>query len=210
GIKHDFCTLIILINCFCRLSRLHFGFSILGKMLKLGLEPDSVTFNTLINGLCIGGQLLQAVRLSDGGVGCKPDAFTYSTILNGLCKMGNSNVAVKLLKKMEQRGVEPDLVTHSAIIDSLCKDKLITDAFNIFSEMKNKGILPDFTFNILVDGLCKEGLVSDVDDSMIQRGEQPNIFIYSFLMDGYCLGSQNDEARKVFDLIISIKCLKKD
>ncbi|GAV64217.1 PPR_2 domain-containing protein [Cephalotus follicularis] len=55
GIKHDVYTVTVLINCFCRLFHLHFGFSILGKMLNLGLEPSTVTSNTLINGLCVWG-----------------------------------------------------------------------------------------------------------------------------------------------------------
>ncbi|KAH1105868.1 hypothetical protein J1N35_009636 [Gossypium stocksii] len=53
GVSHDVYTLSILINCFCQLGQIDFGFSILGKMLKLGVEPTVVTFSTLINGLVI-------------------------------------------------------------------------------------------------------------------------------------------------------------
>ncbi|MFQ6654596.1 hypothetical protein Gotur_025513, partial [Gossypium turneri] len=42
GVSHDFYSMNILINCFCQLGRIDFGFSVLGKMLKLGVEPDVV------------------------------------------------------------------------------------------------------------------------------------------------------------------------
>ncbi|KAG8639908.1 hypothetical protein MANES_13G003702v8 [Manihot esculenta] len=52
GISRSVNSLNILINCYCRLHRVDFGFSVLGKSLKLGLEPDIVTFTTLIDGMC--------------------------------------------------------------------------------------------------------------------------------------------------------------
>ncbi|XVF82247.1 hypothetical protein PTKIN_Ptkin16aG0030100 [Pterospermum kingtungense] len=56
---HDVYTLSILLNCFCHLGRMGFGFSVLGRMFKLGLQPNIVTFSTLINGLCNGGQAVK-------------------------------------------------------------------------------------------------------------------------------------------------------
>lgn len=39
-----------------------FGFSVLGLMFKLGIEPDMVILTTLINGLCLEGKnVAQAV-----------------------------------------------------------------------------------------------------------------------------------------------------
>uniref|UniRef100_A0A199UAJ0 Pentatricopeptide repeat-containing protein n=1 Tax=Manihot esculenta TaxID=3983 RepID=A0A199UAJ0_MANES len=60
GISHDVYSLSILINCFCHLHLVDFGFSVFGKMLKFGLEPDVVTFTTLINGLCIENKMDKA------------------------------------------------------------------------------------------------------------------------------------------------------
>ena len=72
GIHHDVFTLNIVLNCFRRLHHVGFGISVLGRMLKLGLEPDIVAFNKLISGLCIGGKVAQAVPLLEDMVreGC--------------------------------------------------------------------------------------------------------------------------------------------
>ncbi|MFQ6641203.1 hypothetical protein Gotur_014993, partial [Gossypium turneri] len=43
GVSHNVYSMSILINCFCQLGRIDFGFSVLGKMLKLGVEPSAVT-----------------------------------------------------------------------------------------------------------------------------------------------------------------------
>ncbi|MFQ6645617.1 hypothetical protein Gotur_020316, partial [Gossypium turneri] len=40
GVPHNVYSFNILINCFCQLGHTDFGFSVFGKMLKLGVEPD--------------------------------------------------------------------------------------------------------------------------------------------------------------------------
>jgi len=50
GIAPNACTLRVLTNCFCHLSRVDFGFSILARILKLGFQLDLIILNTLVNG----------------------------------------------------------------------------------------------------------------------------------------------------------------
>nr|ABQ50549.1 hypothetical protein [Brassica rapa] len=75
GIAHDNYSLNIMINCFCRRRKLGFAFSVFGKMLKLGYEPTTVTFSTLINGLCLEGRVSEAVELVDR-IGCSKSHHT--------------------------------------------------------------------------------------------------------------------------------------
>jgi pentatricopeptide repeat protein len=85
GLSPDTYTLHMLINCFFQLQRVDLGFSVLAKIIKLGLQLTIVTFNTLINGLCKVGKFGQAVELFDDMVarGYQPDVHTYTTIING-------------------------------------------------------------------------------------------------------------------------------
>jgi len=64
----------ILMNCLCRLRRVELGFAVLGRVLKLGFEVNSVMLNTPINGQCEGGERDRAVRLADemGDHGLRP------------------------------------------------------------------------------------------------------------------------------------------
>ncbi|THG22715.1 hypothetical protein TEA_018483 [Camellia sinensis var. sinensis] len=146
-----------MINCFCNLNRVDLGFSILGKILKLGYESDTTTFNTLIKGLCV----TSTVKFFDEIVekGFPPDFFTYITILNGLCKTGNASAAIILLKKMEEiGGCEPGIVDYNMVIDSLCKVRLVTGGFKLFLEMIGNGVSPDLiTYKSLIKGVCRLG-----------------------------------------------------
>ena len=63
GIAADVYTLNTLINCFCQLNRVDFGFSVLTTILKLGFQPDNITLNTLLKGFCLQGNITGAVRL---------------------------------------------------------------------------------------------------------------------------------------------------
>ncbi|KAJ9185036.1 hypothetical protein P3X46_004711 [Hevea brasiliensis] len=140
--SHTMFALSILMNCFCRLHLMDFDFSILEKILKIGLEPNIVIFNTLINGLCIVVKINRAAEFFNDMVarGCQPDVRTYSVIVNCLCKFGKIRVATGLMKEMVERGCEPNDVTYNRIINALCKDRQVTEALHIFSQMKNKGI----------------------------------------------------------------------
>ena len=82
--------------------------------------------------------------------GYQPDAFTCGTILNAICKIGKTDMAIGLLRKLEEGDFELHLITYSTIIDSLCKDRSVTEALNLLSEMMSKGIQPNLvTYNSL-------------------------------------------------------------
>ena len=93
GIAPNDYTLSVLINYFCQLNQVDFGFSILATILKLGYHPNRITLNTLVKGLCLQGNIVGAVRLVEDTEknGYLPNAFTCGTILNGLCKIGETD-----------------------------------------------------------------------------------------------------------------------
>nr|VDD58999.1 unnamed protein product [Brassica oleracea] len=102
GISHDLYTLSIVINCFCRCRKLGFAFSAMGKNFKLGYEPNTVTFNTLLNGLCLEGRVFEAVELVDCMVLSQhvPDLITLNTLVNGLCLQDGLSEAMSLIDRM--------------------------------------------------------------------------------------------------------------
>jgi pentatricopeptide repeat protein len=62
GITPDVYTLGILINCFCHLNRVDFGFCILARILKLGFQLNCTILNTLVKGLSLEGKIVEAVN----------------------------------------------------------------------------------------------------------------------------------------------------
>jgi len=53
GISPDVYTLNVLVNCYCHLNLVNFGFSVLATILKLGYQPNHITLTTLVKGLCL-------------------------------------------------------------------------------------------------------------------------------------------------------------
>ena len=100
GITPNVYTLNVLINCYCHLNRVDFGFSVLATILKLGYQPTQSTLNTLLKGLCLQGNVSGAVRLVEEmeNKGYQPDVITVGTIVNGLCKIGETSAAIRLLR----------------------------------------------------------------------------------------------------------------
>ncbi|KAH1063651.1 hypothetical protein J1N35_028638 [Gossypium stocksii] len=169
-------------------GRIDFGFSVLGKMLKLGVEPSAVTFSTLINGLCNQSKISEAVSIFDEMTerGYQPDLIVYSSILKGLCKSVNTDRAVR----------------YTILIDALCKEGMISKAVETIDMMRKQGIEPNVvTYDALVNGHC---LQNEMDKArrvlqlMIEKGCAPNIVTYSTMISGYCKSKRLDEAMELF------------
>ncbi|KAL7106344.1 hypothetical protein ACP275_07G106900 [Erythranthe tilingii] len=82
-------TMNILINSCCHLRGVDFGFAIFGSFLKHGYEANVTTFNTLLKGLFLDGNVAEAEKLFKKILTlklCEPDDVTILTAIDGLCK----------------------------------------------------------------------------------------------------------------------------
>ncbi|KAL6203490.1 hypothetical protein ACLB2K_027190 [Fragaria x ananassa] len=209
GIRPNQYTLSTVINCFCHLNQMGFGLSVLGHFFKLGLRPDVVAYNTLINGFVLKNRIQEAAgifsKMLQGGH-CVPSVLTFSTIIKGLCRRGDNNAAIQLLRKMDERGCEANLVIYSTIIDGLCKDTLVVDAMNLFSEMISRGIAPNVvTYTSLIQGVCDIGQWQEATrllNEMASINIYPNIVTYNVLVDGLCKVGKVVEANSVVEIMI--------
>ncbi|KAJ8447811.1 hypothetical protein Cgig2_015174 [Carnegiea gigantea] len=98
GLRPNMHSIGILANCYCNLGHVDFGFSLLGKRLKLGYPLDDVIFSTLINGLIHTDKLDQAVKLLEKIVylGFQPTVVTHNAMVKGLCRRGDNVGALKV------------------------------------------------------------------------------------------------------------------
>lgn len=172
GVSYDDYSFSILVNFYCYLGRVDFGFSVIGRMIKLGYQPNIVTFTTLVNGLIHTGLVDEAVRLLDKIVklGFQPNIVTYGALIKGLCGVGNYANCLSLLVTMHSGFslCKPNVVIYTTIIDSLCKDKLLPQAVNLFMDMKSKGTPPDVSTYCYFDSrdvqsATMEGCKDDVE-----------------------------------------------
>ncbi|KAF5940733.1 hypothetical protein HYC85_021900 [Camellia sinensis] len=91
GISVNIYTFNIVINCYCCVNGVYFGFSLLGTLFKRGYTPDVTTFNTLLNGLILQDKTPEAVQLFKKLMRMReiePNVVMYGTIVNRLCRTG--------------------------------------------------------------------------------------------------------------------------
>ncbi|KAL0289936.1 UNVERIFIED_CONTAM: putative pentatricopeptide repeat-containing protein, mitochondrial [Sesamum angustifolium] len=124
-------TLTIVINCYCLLNRVDFGFAILGSFFTRGYEPNVTTFTTLIKGLFWDDKVIEAEKLFKKLLAlrlCVPNEVMILTVINGLCKAGHTLTAYDLLGLFEKTTWKPNVKSYNTVIDSLCKDRMVDEA----------------------------------------------------------------------------------
>ncbi|XP_059443961.1 putative pentatricopeptide repeat-containing protein At3g15200 isoform X1 [Corylus avellana] len=157
GLESDLVALQRLLMWLCRYKHVEVAETIFhSKRNEFGC--DVKTWNIILNGWCILGNVFEAKRFWKEIIAskCKTDMFTYGTFINALTKKGKLGTAVKLFRAMQENDLKPDVVICNCIIDALCFKKRIPEALEVFKEMKERGYPPNATtYNSLIKHLCK-------------------------------------------------------
>ena len=89
--------------------------ALLEEMKKNRVEPDVVTYSTLVKGCCIGGDVDRVSRVMEDMNGEKkygPDEILCNTLLDGCEKQGRVDDVLQLLDGMRADGVSPPRTTR--------------------------------------------------------------------------------------------------
>lgn len=178
-----------------------------GHVLKSrAFRPDNFTFNIVIRGLCVAGNIEKAFELFDvmRSFGCRPDLFTYNTLINGLCRVGSADRGQELLREIQfQCEFSPDVVTYTSVISGYCKLGKMEDAATLFHEMISCGIRPNlFTFNVTIDGFGKKGEMASalkIYEQMVSNGVCPDVVTLTSLIEGYSRIGDMNQCMKLWD-----------
>ncbi|KAF8673700.1 hypothetical protein HU200_048449 [Digitaria exilis] len=121
------------------------------EMRELGVEPDLVTYNSLIDCYCKNRDVQKAYKLLDEmrDKDISPDVITYTSLIGGLGLIGQPDKAKDLLKEMHELGCYPDVPAYNAAIRNFVIAKRLGDAFALMDEMASKGLKPNpTTYNL--------------------------------------------------------------
>ncbi|PON92762.1 Tetratricopeptide-like helical domain containing protein [Trema orientale] len=166
-------------------------YSYCNKRNGLFIHSDIKTWNIILNGWCVRGNVHEAKRFWNDIIasGCRPDLFTCGTFINALTKKGKLGTALRLFRAMwGYKGCNPDVAICNCIINALCFKKRIPQALQVFREMSERGCQPNVaTYNTLIKYLCRiqrmEKVYEILDEMEQKRGNcLPNHVTYSFLL----------------------------
>jgi pentatricopeptide repeat protein len=136
----------------CSMARVQ-GF--LEEMSSLKIEPNVITYSTILKGYCQENRLDKAFELIEDMKKTKqfmPDEITYNTLLDGCARYGYYERGIALLEDMQRANVAPSNFTLSVLV-KLC----------------NRSNRPDVAFELCQD-ICKK------------YNLKPNVHVYDNLM----------------------------
>ncbi|XP_072953760.1 pentatricopeptide repeat-containing protein At3g18110, chloroplastic isoform X1 [Typha angustifolia] len=187
---------------------------LLASMRDRSLEPDLVSFNTLINARAKSGnfppglaqELLQEVRLS----GLRPDTITYNTLISACSRRSNLEDAVRIFDDMVVSQCQPDLWTYNAMVSLYGRCGMVGEAESLFDELGEKGFAPDaVTYNSLLYAFAREGNVEKVErvcDEMARTGFKKDEITYNTIIHMYGKQGRLDLALSLYDDMKSEGC----
>ncbi|KAG0473386.1 hypothetical protein HPP92_014739 [Vanilla planifolia] len=117
------------------------------EMTELGVKPDLVSYNCLVEVYCKNREMVKAYKVLDEmrKKELSPDVFTYTSIIGGLGLVGQPDKARDVLKDMRELGCHPDAAAYNAAIRNYCIAKRLGNAFELMEEMQAKGLSPNAT-----------------------------------------------------------------
>ncbi|CAK0807867.1 unnamed protein product, partial [Prorocentrum cordatum] len=115
------------------------------QMVRMGMKPNIVTFNSLIDACAKTRNLPLAIEvwgiMSDEQVA--PNHITYNTMINACSQACDAQKAVEWLQRMQDDNFSPDTVTYGAIF-SVCAKTADVDAAEVwFQRMDQSGAKAD-------------------------------------------------------------------
>ncbi|CAN6485348.1 unnamed protein product [Victoria cruziana] len=124
------------------------------EMIDRSIEPNAVTYNVLLNGICRRArlhpdtrfdqtieeaeELLKEMRFR----GIEPDATSYSIVLHVYSRAHRPHLSLLKLREMKERGISPTLATYTSVIKCLSSSGRIGDAEELLDEMIANGVCP--------------------------------------------------------------------
>jgi len=209
AIKCNLITYNTLLNIFARRRSMHRMLSVLDDMSSAmpPVEPDLVTFSTLIKGFCAWGHVDRALGLVEEmqvAGKLKPDEMMYNSLLDGCAKEGRLSDAMRLVADMRRDGVAPSNYTLTMLVKLLGRCRRMNQAFSIVDELGAEfGLRPNIqVYTCLIQGCFQNRMpvkALSLLDTMLAKGLCPDEKAYVALVRGHLNMGLLDQAVEIVE-----------
>merc|ERR1719428_417500 len=128
----------------CTMSR---ATQLLEDMRSSLVEPDIITYSTLVKGYCLEGDIdrgfavLEEMKKDEK---LAPDEIMFNSLLDGCAKHHRVDDALRILEEMPGVGVTPSNYTLSILVKLLGRARRLGQAFRIVEDLSTQhGFLPN-------------------------------------------------------------------
>ncbi|CAN1160428.1 Pentatricopeptide repeat-containing protein At2g13420, mitochondrial [Linum perenne] len=144
----------VLIYGWCKLGRFDMAERFLREMDERGIEPNVVTYNVWLNGICRRARLQPDFKFERTIVlaekmfdemrqrGIEPDVTSFSIVLHVYSRAHKPELTMGKLKLMKEKGISPTVATYTSVIKCLSSSGRIDDAEKLLDEMVINGVSP--------------------------------------------------------------------
>ena len=197
----------IFIKALCDAGRLEIAYLVMGEMKRSKLEPDIVTYTTLMAAAYKGGRREIGDGLWNLMVlrGCMPNLASFNVRIQHLVNRNRAWKAKKLMKKMRDCGIKPDALTFNLIIKGFCRVGEMGMAKRVFwamgeSSCEASGKVYQTMVHYLCDAEEFELAFRLCRDSM-KKGWFPSVPSIQSLLRGLTLVSVDQRAQEIMRLV---------
>ncbi|KAH7515846.1 hypothetical protein FEM48_Zijuj10G0069500 [Ziziphus jujuba var. spinosa] len=177
----------------CQQGEVDIAIDLLQEMHSNGLHSNVCTYNSIVNGLCKSGNIVQAQKLKEKMeevAGMHPDSFTYTTLMDAYCKIREMDKAYMLLQEMLDKGCKLTVVAFIVLMNGFCMSGMLEDGERLLEWMLEKGIMPNTTtYNSLMKLYCIRNnmrATTEIYRGMCAQGLIPDNNTYNILIKGHC------------------------
>lgn len=166
------------------------------RMLSLGMEPDNVTYVTVITACLRLGMLEDARNL------CRhmplPDVVAWNAIISGHAKNGYEDEALDLFREMRACDVKPTRSTLGSILSVIASLTALDEGRAVHSETIRLGLdLSVYVGSSLINMYAKCQLATDAR-RIFDTSSERNIVMWNSMIGGYLQNQQPSDAIGMF------------
>ncbi|KAM7265052.1 hypothetical protein ACFE04_002735 [Oxalis oulophora] len=214
NLQPDRDTYITVIKVFCKSGDSSLCYSVLEKMDRKGMKPDTSLLSTLLAGFYREEKFKDVGKVLDfmkDKYGFDSELSTYNVRIHGLCKLKRSAEAEVLYEEMCSKGMEPNHETFDHLIRGFRKEGNLEEAKKMFKLMVESNCeQKSGCYLAMVYFLCRwgdyEAALSVCRQSM-DKGWVPQFRIMISLVEGLTKTSKAEEAKRI---ITEMKMRSKD
>lgn len=200
GMKPNLIAYNALINSLGKASKVELAFKVFDNLKLLGHAPDAYTWNALLCALYRANRhadvllLFDSIRREHNSV---LNLHIYNTALMSCQRLALWDRALQLLWQMEAFGFSISTASYNLVIGACEAARKPKIALQVYEHMVQQKHSPDtFTLLSLIRGCIWGSLWNKVEEILNQS--EPNGSLYNAAIQGMCLTSNTDLARKLY------------